>query len=144
VITYQAAVGVSSNASPVKAALATDDGNQDDDQDHKVADTKDPNVASVMDAQGAPISESAADAIEENENSAETNSVLPASAVRSITQASATAGVSKAQQDAFLKNIGPIAQQAASKYNVYASVMMAQAIIESSWGQSTLSTQSNN
>jgi len=69
---------------------------------------------------------------------------LPASAVRSITQASATAGVSKAQQDAFLKNIGPIAQQAASKYNVYASVMMAQAIIESSWGTSTLSSQSNN
>ncbi|AYE39047.1 hypothetical protein D1B17_10555 [Companilactobacillus zhachilii] len=141
---FLAAVGVSSNASPVKAAVSTDDGNQDDDQDQKTASTKDPNVASVMDQQGAPISESAADAIEANENNHEANSVLPANAVKSITQASATSGVTKAQQDAFLKNIGPIAQQAASKYNVYASVMMAQAIVESGWGTSTLSSQSNN
>jgi len=142
---FLAAVGISSNVSPVKAALANDDGNQDDDQDQEKSTTTDPNVASVMDEQGAPVDEKVADAIEENENSTESNSVLPANAVRSITQASAaTTGASKAQQQAFLSKVGPIAQQAASKYNVYASVMIAQSIIESSWGMSTLSTQGNN
>ena len=81
-----AAVGVSSNASPVKAALSNDDGNQDD-LDHKsTTDKKDPTVASVLDQQGAPINEDAADAIEANENSG-FNSVLPASAVAAVTQA---------------------------------------------------------
>jgi len=116
---FLAAVGISSNVSPVKAALANDDGNQDDDQDQEKSTTTDPNVASVMDEQGAPVDEKVADAIEENENSTESNSVLPANAVRSITQASAaTTGASKAQQQAFLSKVGPIAQQAASKYNV--------------------------
>ena len=140
---FLAAVGVSSNASPVKAAVSSDDGNTDDDQDQKSADTKDESVASVMDKQGAPINESAADAIEANENETGASSVLPASAVAALTQATST-GASKAQQDSFLNTMGPVAQQAASKYNVYASVMMAQAIIESSWGTSTLSSQYNN
>lgn len=141
---FLAAVGISSNAAPVKAAVATDDGNHDDqDKDDQTTDTKDPNVASVMDSEGAPISEQAADAIEDNGNGA--NTVLPASAVAALTQASsATTGVSKASQESFISTIGPIAQQAASKYNVYASVMMAQSIIESAWGTSTLSSKYNN
>lgn len=138
-----AAVGVSSNASPVKAALSNDDGNQDD-LDHKsTTDKKDPTVASVLDQQGAPINEDAADAIEANEDSG-FNSVLPASAVAAVTQASTSAGVTKAQQQAFLDKIGPVAQAVGSQYNVYASVMMAQAIVESAWGTSTLSSQYNN
>lgn len=141
---FLAAVGVSSNTSPVKAAMATDDGNTDD-QDQTSTDTKDTSVASVMDKQGAPISESAADAIEATEKDNGARSVLPASAVAALTQASATTnGASQNQQATFLKNIGPIAQQAAAKYNVYASVMLAQAIVESAWGQSGLSTQYNN
>ncbi|KRK95296.1 glycoside hydrolase family 73 protein [Companilactobacillus futsaii] len=137
-----AAVGVSSNASPVKA-VSNDDGNQDD-LDHKsTTDKKDPTVASVLDQQGAPINEDAADAIEANENSG-FNSVLPASAVAAVTQASTSAGVTKAQQQAFLDKIGPVAQAVGSQYNVYASVMMAQAIVESAWGTSTLSSQYNN
>lgn len=35
-------------------------------------------------------------------------------------------------------------QKASSKYNLYASVMMGQAALESGWGQSTLTTQANN
>lgn len=139
---FLAAVGVSSNASPVKAAATTDDGNHDN-QDQQSTDSKDPNVASVMDQQGAPINEDAADAIEANETDSGTNSVLPASAVAALTQ-SASSGASQTQQQAFMAKIGPTAQQAAAKYNVYASVMMAQAIVESAWGSSTLSTQANN
>ena len=137
-----AAVGVSSNASPVNA-VSNDDGNQDD-LDHKSStDKKDPTVASVLDQQGAPINEDAADAIEANENSG-FNSVLPANAVAAVTQASTSAGVTKAQQQAFLEKIGPVAQAVGSQYNVYASVMMAQVIVESAWGTSTLSSQYNN
>lgn len=141
---FLAAVGVSSNASPVKAAVSNDDGNQGDDQDQKSSSSKDTTVASVMDTQGAPLDENAADAIEANENS-ETNSVLPASAVRAVVEsASVNSGATVTQQQAFLTKAIPMAQQAASKYNLYASVMLAQAILESSWGQSTLSSQYNN
>ncbi|WP_119327156.1 glycoside hydrolase family 73 protein [Companilactobacillus musae] len=140
---FLAAVGVSSNASPVKAAVSNDDGNQDD-QDQQKSDAKDPNVASVMDQQGAPIDENAADAIEAGEET-NSNSVLPANAVRAITQSGAvTQGVSQSQQSAFISKVGPIAQQVASKYNVYASVSMAQAIVESAWGTSDLSAKYNN
>ncbi|WP_125587711.1 glucosaminidase domain-containing protein [Companilactobacillus jidongensis] len=52
--------------------------------------------------------------------------------------------VSPAQQQAFLAQAVPMAQQAAAKYNVYASVMLAQAIIESAWGSSDLATMGNN
>ena len=38
----------------------------------------------------------------------------------------------------FLSQIAPIAQKLASENNLYASVMLAQAIIESGWGQSGL------
>jgi len=145
IASFLAAVGVSSNASPVKAAVSPDDSHQDDDQDQKSSHAKDTTVASVMDNQGAPISESAADAIEANKNDSENNAVLPANAVRSITEAaSTTSGVTAAQQQAFLAKAIPMAQQAASKYNLYASVMMAQAILESSWGTSDLASQDNN
>lgn len=140
---FLASVGVSSNAAPVKAALSNDDGNQDDNQDQNDSATKDESVASVMDEQGAPINEQAADAIEANENN--TNSVLPASAVTAITQSTAvTQAASATKQSEFINKVGPIAQQAASKYRVYASVMMAQSIVESAWGTSDLSAKYNN
>lgn len=139
---FLAAVGVSSNASPVKAAFSDDDGNQTDDQDEKSLAKKDETVASVMDSNGAPVDDDVADAIEANQNG--TRSVLPANAIAALTQASSTSGISLAQQKAFLNKVAPMAQQAASKYNLYTSVMLAQAILESSWGTSTLSTQYNN
>ncbi|TGD22571.1 hypothetical protein EGT49_08635 [Companilactobacillus suantsaicola] len=139
---FLAAVGVSSNASPVKAAFSDDDGNQTDDQDEKSLAKKDETVASVMDSNGAPVDDDVADAIEANQNG--TRSVLPANAIAALTQASSTSGISLAQQKAFLNKVAPMAQQAASKYNLYTSVMLAQAILESSWGTSTLATQYNN
>jgi flagellum-specific peptidoglycan hydrolase FlgJ len=49
-----------------------------------------------------------------------------------------------ASQNSFLTAAIPQAQAAAYKYGVYPSVMLAQAIIESGWGQSTLSQSPNN
>lgn len=43
----------------------------------------------------------------------------------------------------FLSQIAPIAQKLASENNLYASVMLAQAIIESGWGQSGLASAPN-
>jgi flagellum-specific peptidoglycan hydrolase FlgJ len=50
---------------------------------------------------------------------------------------------SKAQL-AWLQSMAPAAQAAAKQYGVPASVTLAQAILESAWGQSTLTRQANN
>lgn len=47
-------------------------------------------------------------------------------------------------KDQFLKVIIPIAQQAQIDYGVRPSVLIAQAALESNWGESELSQQSNN
>lgn len=47
-------------------------------------------------------------------------------------------------ESAFLKKAAKQAQKASKKYGVYPSVMIAQAIVESGWGQSTLATEANN
>ena len=44
----------------------------------------------------------------------------------------------------FLNTIGPVAQQVAQENGIYASVMVAQAALESGWGNSALSTQGHN
>lgn len=44
----------------------------------------------------------------------------------------------------FLNKVAREAQKAAKKYGIYPSVMIAQAILESNWGQSALAVQSNN
>lgn len=56
-----------------------------------------------------------------------------------VTQAATTS-----QQDEFIAEAAPMAQQAAGEYNLYASVMLAQAILESGWGQSDLAVDANN
>lgn len=47
-------------------------------------------------------------------------------------------------QSTFLNKAARQAQRAAKKYGLYPSVMIAQAIVESAWGQSTLATRANN
>lgn len=44
----------------------------------------------------------------------------------------------------FLNTIGPVAQQVAQENGIYASLMIAQAALESGWGSSALSTQGHN
>jgi flagellum-specific peptidoglycan hydrolase FlgJ len=45
--------------------------------------------------------------------------------------------------DKFIETLAPYAQETASANDLYASVMLAQAIVESGWGQSSLSTAPN-
>ncbi|TSO25721.1 SLAP domain-containing protein [Lactobacillus sp. LL6] len=47
-------------------------------------------------------------------------------------------------EEAFLNKAAKQAQKAAKTYGVYPSVMIAQAIVESGWGQSKLATEANN
>lgn len=56
----------------------------------------------------------------------------------------AATGITAAQQQAFITEAVPMAQKAAAQYGVYTSVMLAQAILESAWGTSTLATQGHN
>ncbi|MFD1471975.1 glycoside hydrolase family 73 protein [Companilactobacillus mishanensis] len=72
-----------------------------------------------------------------------TQASATAPSLKTVVQASATSATSSQQQD-FLAMAAPMAQKAASEYNIYASVMLAQAILESAWGQSDLATQGNN
>ena len=46
--------------------------------------------------------------------------------------------------DAFITTLKPYVQQATNKYNLYPSLQMAQAALESGWGTSTLSSKANN
>ncbi|WP_053084455.1 glycoside hydrolase family 73 protein [Companilactobacillus ginsenosidimutans] len=46
-------------------------------------------------------------------------------------------------QQRWAESVGPMAQRSAQRYNLYASVMMAQAIIESGWGGSALALPPN-
>lgn len=55
-----------------------------------------------------------------------------------------SAATMELEQNAFLSKTAKQAEKAAKKYGVYPSVMIAQAIIESGWGQSGLAVNSNN
>lgn len=48
------------------------------------------------------------------------------------------------QVQQFVKKAAPAATEASSKYGTYTSVMIAQAAVESGWGQSTLAKEPNN
>ncbi len=49
-----------------------------------------------------------------------------------------------ANPQAFIQQVGPMAQQVAGGNDLYASIMITQAILESGWGQSLLMRQANN
>ncbi len=54
------------------------------------------------------------------------------------------AGAASDVHTVFISHYKSDVQKAASKYRLYASVMMAQAALESDWGQSTLTKEANN
>ena len=142
-----AAIGISSNTAHVHAAVTSNDDNDDTkNQTNDNSSAKDTSVASVMDTEGAPLNDSTADAIESAKSDPNTTgtSVLERSAATALTQATTTAAVTSSQQQAFLADAVPMAQKAASQYKLYTSVMLAQAILESGWGQSTLATEAHN
>ncbi|WP_194239605.1 glycoside hydrolase family 73 protein [Bombilactobacillus mellis] len=59
-------------------------------------------------------------------------------------QLAATLTRSASWQQNFIQQIAPLAQQYANYYGLYPSVMIAQAILESDWGRSTLAQAPNN
>ncbi|MBU3851170.1 MAG: LysM peptidoglycan-binding domain-containing protein [Candidatus Paralactobacillus gallistercoris] len=63
--------------------------------------------------------------------------------LQSLLQAEANYAAS-GYQEAFIEQIADAAIAIANKYDLYPSVMMAQAILESGWGQSWLSTSAHN
>ncbi|GLB47110.1 autolysin [Philodulcilactobacillus myokoensis] len=54
------------------------------------------------------------------------------------------ADTSSSVQANFIQQLSPIVKSVSKKYNLYASIMMAQAALESDWGQSQLAVQANN
>ncbi|MFD1418353.1 glycoside hydrolase family 73 protein [Companilactobacillus keshanensis] len=141
-----AAVGISSNTSHVRASVSADDKSNDNDSATTGSNGKDTSVASVMDEQGAPVSDSTDTPSEGSDisDAKAAKSSLLKSQTSALTQATTTAGATSSQQQAFLSMAVPMAQKAAATYGVYTSVMLAQSILESGWGTSTLATEGNN
>lgn len=72
-----------------------------------------------------------------------TSTVLPA-ANYVVQPQSQKVSAATLDQNAFLKKAAKQAEKAAKKYGTYPSVMIAQAIVESGWGQSGLAVNANN
>ncbi|QTU83491.1 LysM peptidoglycan-binding domain-containing protein [Carnobacteriaceae bacterium zg-C25] len=74
-----------------------------------------------------------------------TGGVMSASfaAMQIVSTVSPTVVHAQTKQDEFIDSIAPFAQQLAHENDLYASVMIAQAILESGWGESALSARPN-
>lgn len=74
-----------------------------------------------------------------------TSTIAPASNISGITDfRSQKVSAATDAQTAFLNKAAKQAVEAAKKYGTYPSVMIAQAIVESGWGQSALAVNANN
>ena len=74
-----------------------------------------------------------------------TSTIAPASNISGITDfRSQKVAAATDAQTAFLNKAAKQAVEAAKKYGTYPSVMIAQAIVESGWGQSALAVNANN
>lgn len=115
-------------------------------------DSTDPSEAESadgVDIQEVPENAPADDASEQNE--AETDSDIPVLseeeriAIETKVMPNYNNPMARSNnQQAFIQQVGPMAQEVAGANDLYASVMIAQAILESGWGQSTLTTLANN
>lgn len=67
-------------------------------------------------------------------------------AIGSTTASAGTSGpvVPSESEQAFIEAVAPIAQETFKEYGVFPSITLAQAILESAWGQSGLATEGNN
>ncbi|KRK65054.1 hypothetical protein FC72_GL001681 [Companilactobacillus tucceti DSM 20183] len=137
-LTSAIVLGTLASAAAPTSVLAADASNSDTNTEQSSSDnskkTTDTNVIA-----GSPVKEADPDI-------AHVETVQPTAAKTKAQGAlvQATAGATSQQQQAFLDMAVPMAQKAADKYGVYASVMLAQAILESGWGTSLLATQGNN
>ncbi|RVU73497.1 glucosaminidase domain-containing protein [Lactobacillus xujianguonis] len=73
-----------------------------------------------------------------------TSTAVPAVNNLPIVKTQTVKAATAADQQAFITNAATHATKVAKKYGLYPSVMIAQAILESGWGESGLATQANN
>ncbi|GAY72736.1 N-acetylmuramoyl-L-alanine amidase, family 4 [Lentilactobacillus kosonis] len=66
------------------------------------------------------------------------------SSFHKVVKADSGSAATQTTQSTFISQYKGDVQKAANKYRLYASVMMAQAALESGWGQSQLTKQANN
>ena len=141
-----------SSAEPAAAATANTQNNTNSTADSSAATQSTSNSASTGNSATSNASQTAADSA--LAQSAEAKQAAPAapkaaSAVatsqeNSITDLSALHFSNNASQQAFIQSVAPGAIQGWNEYKVLPSITVAQAIVESGWGRSALSTQAHN
>lgn len=80
--------------------------------------------------------QAAMDMMEQDQSTTTSHSALKAQAT--------LASTTQTKQEKFFASISGYAKKLSQKYNIYASVMMAQSALESAWGESKLSKKANN
>lgn len=141
-----------SSAEPAAAATANTQNNTNSTADSSAATQSTSNSASTGNSATSNASQTAADSV--LAQSAEAKQAAPAapkaaSAVaasqeNSTTDLSALHFSNNASQQAFIQSVAPGAIQGWNEYKVLPSITVAQAIVESGWGRSALSTQAHN
>ncbi|MQB97012.1 LysM peptidoglycan-binding domain-containing protein [Limosilactobacillus reuteri] len=141
-----------SSAEPAAATTANTQNNTNSTADSSAATQSTSNSASTGNSATSNASQTAADSA--LAQSAEAKQAAPAapkaaSAVatsqeNSITDLSALHFSNNASQQAFIQSVAPGAIQGWNEYKVLPSITVAQAIVESGWGHSALSTQAHN
>ncbi|MQB89765.1 mannosyl-glycoprotein endo-beta-N-acetylglucosamidase [Lactobacillus reuteri] len=141
-----------SSAEPAAAATANTQNNTNSTADSSAATQSTSNSASTGNSATSNASQTAADSA--LAQSAEAKQAAPAapkaaSAVaasqeNSTTDLSALHFSNNASQQAFIQSVAPGAIQGWNEYKILPSITVAQAIVESGWGRSALSTQAHN
>ena len=141
-----------SSAEPAAATTANTQNNTNSTADSSAATQSTSNSASTGNSATSNASQTAADSA--LAQSAEAKQAAPAapkaaSAVaasqeNSTTDLSALHFSNNASQQAFIQSVAPGAIQGWNEYKVLPSITVAQAIVESGWGRSALSTQAHN
>ena len=141
-----------SSAEPAAATTANTQNNTNSTADSSAATQSTSNSASTGNSATSNASQTAADSA--LAQSAEAKQAAPAapkaaSAVaasqeNSTTDLSALHFSNNASQQAFIQSVAPGAIQGWNEYKILPSITVAQAIVESGWGRSALSTQAHN
>ncbi|WP_415587081.1 LysM peptidoglycan-binding domain-containing protein, partial [Liquorilactobacillus mali] len=102
-------------------------------------------VATSSSVQKAPVSSSSSSSSQSSAVSSSSSSASAAvSSYSAVTLDTSSLTSAPVKVATFINSIASSAQQIAQQYNLYASLMIAQAATESGWGTSTLSTKAHN
>lgn len=138
-----------SSAEPAAATTANTQNNTNSTADSSAATQSTSNSASTGNSATSNTSQTAADSALAQSAEAKQAAPKAASAVatsqeNSTTDLSALHFSNNASQQAFIQSVAPGAIQGWNEYKVLPSITVAQAIVESGWGRSALSTQAHN